>query len=186
MRKATRHNAFTLIEVLVVSMMIGILAMSMAVTFSGSKQSAQHRSTQDEVFNLIQKARGLSFSSVYVNGVEPLDYYVLQFDAQEVQLNAIGGSETEPIDSIELPEELMFTIGETYREVNEMALYYFPPYGTLCFVENEADCDEIPSWLMDYGYEGYIGIPLSAQDEEDDFEVTFEITKHGAFVEIAE
>lgn len=181
-----RRPAFTLIEVLVVSMIIGILAITMAVSFSGSRENAKHNSNKDEIYNFFQKARGLSFNSVFVNGSEELDYYLMTVGEDEMTLVAVGtGSETEEVASVDVADDLMITFENYYEGASEITLYYFPPYGTLCFQDDLSGCDEKPTWAtVEVGDTIYV--ELISENGEEEYNVVFSIDKHGGFVEIEE
>ena len=130
---AKHQPAFTLIEILIVTIMLGIISISMAVSFSGSRTKVEFQDLEVKVINMIQEARSLGLANLLVNeeSAEQTDYYLLTIEQDQLTLEAIG------VEGNSLPIETL-TLSEGYEitfrgSINELEILYSPPYGDIAF-----------------------------------------------------
>jgi len=114
-------RAFTLIEILIVMMILGILAIGISINFEQSKKKAYFNDAELVVTNLIQRARGLSLTNLLVNGTDIALYYELSAGADYIQLEAVSDSNSELLEYIEFEHDI---------EIDKnFIVYYYPPDG---------------------------------------------------------
>ena len=127
--------AFNLIELLITTTVVAILATVAAFSFSGAKNGATFNDQKTKVVDMLQQARSYSLSNVLVDSGtgEATDYYRLDIGENTLTLTAVGTSGTisaTELDSIELLDgyRIEFSSGAP-----DLEIYYFPPYGEICF-----------------------------------------------------
>ena len=134
-RMTTDHRAFTLIEMMIVTVIVAILALGLLFAFQGTKDKADFSNQQTQVVNLIQEARGLSLSNLMV-GDEIAQYYLLSVQRGSVTLSSVAESGTLlEVGMVTFEGDVSVPRGTTFDT------YYFPPYGDVCFSEDCAATD---------------------------------------------
>ena len=131
-----RQSAFTLYEIIIVIMMIAVVSVGLAISFGGTKTKVEFEAYETEIVNIMQVARGKSLANTLVGEDEETDYYLLDVNTDGMSLTAYGVDygESGAADPIEISS---FTLEDGYEINREFEVYYFPPYGELCF---EVDC----------------------------------------------
>lgn len=179
--KGLRQPAFTLIEMLIVSMIIATLAVTMAVRFNGTRDNAQFDSQIEEILTFFQKARGLAQSNLVVDGSEEgTSYYYIQIDRGSTDniytFKAVGEAGTE-LDIEELEVDSDYSIFfDGYDSIN---ILYTPPYGDVCFnVSTETrltpgECEDLEFSTVEF--------TLMSNDGE--YSQSFEVSRHGGFIQ---
>ncbi len=126
------QRAFTLIEVMIVTIMIAVISVGVSLSFGGIRKSTAFNEHQTRVVEVIQKARGLSLSH-RVHNNEPIDHYKLGLYRYKAILTSDGPGGVELIDEFKFDT----TVWDIEIDV-PIDVYYFPPYGDICFTPN---CD---------------------------------------------
>jgi prepilin-type N-terminal cleavage/methylation domain-containing protein len=133
-------RAFTLIELIISLLFIAILAMALYSNFSRGVLKARFDDEVVAITDIIEEARGYSFTSVLIEDTEPTDYYLLSIETTGISLEAYAtnasGTVSETIKEITF--DTRFTIDAPE------SIYYFPPEGDICFQFIDAedfDCD---------------------------------------------
>ncbi|MEK7146233.1 MAG: type II secretion system protein [Patescibacteria group bacterium] len=126
-----KNPAFTLIEILIVVILMGILTATVAVSFTRSKDKAVFRDNQTQIINMFQKARSLAISNLLTEGDEAI-YYLVEITEDFIYLwteGEAGGSEE--LDRFYFDDDITVTPA--------LEVYYFTPYGDVCF---DIDCTD--------------------------------------------
>gem|GEM_PF-1720085 len=140
-----RTRAFTLIEMMIVTVIMAILAIGLLFAFQGTKDKADFSNQQIQVVNLIQEARGLSLSNLMVEsgGTDYVaEYYKLEIAPAAVSLTAHADTDEDGIAdaSVEIGE-VTFEGDVFVRLSTIFDAYYYPPYGDVCI----DDCSTGPT-----------------------------------------
>lgn len=160
-------RAFTLIEVMIVTILVGILSVGLSLSFGGIRESTAFGQHQTRVVEIIQKARGLSLSNRLLND-QPIDSYFLYITNEGIALHVTGPGGVEEVDRFDFDRSNWDFQIDTVFDV-----YYFPPYGDICFTES---CN---SGLTSRSFHLY-----SPSNPELDTQITIDI--YGGFPEIDE
>jgi prepilin-type N-terminal cleavage/methylation domain-containing protein len=174
--------AFTLIEVTIVVVIMAVLTVALALSFTGARTRATFTDQQLQVVNIIQKARGLSLSNSLDSRDNVIDYYRLYVDslAPTITLSSItttdAGLEVEQeVDSVELEEGFQIIILDEDGDPSgdwDFAACYIPPYGEIQFGFGCSDRDTEMSFAL--------------SNSTIDREVTITISVHGGYPEVTE
>ncbi len=118
-----RSPAFTLIELLIVTLIIALLSGGFMISYTNLREKAVFDDDQSKTISIIQKARDLSLTNLQVNDLET-DYYRLEVKTDGITLTGydIDGG-TRSIGSV------TFSTGITSD--TEFYADYSPPYGTI-------------------------------------------------------
>lgn len=111
-------------------MIVAILSISLAFSFSGARDRSNFADQKTEIINLIQEARGLSLASIQVDDATPWvpDYYAVETAEDSIEINAYTYD-----DSNESTIETLTLIDGFSLDV--VTFYYIPPYGETCIEE---------------------------------------------------
>lgn len=121
-----RTRAFSLIELLIVITILAILSTLFVLSYNSIRLQTRFNAQKNEIVRLVEEARSLSLSSIFVNDAEPTNYYLLTLSPSSVSIEAFGDTGSETIDSIPIESDMSL---DTTLEV-----FYLPPYGDVCFV----------------------------------------------------
>lgn len=147
----TKQPAFNLIELLITTVIVAVLATVAALSFSGAKNGAVFNDQKTKVVDLLQQARSYSLSNVLVDSSteKTTDYYILEIDENTITLSAIGTSSTTStteLTSLELQEGYTFALPSGASKIE---IYYIPPYGEICFYAYDcSDSTEEISFIL--------------------------------------
>lgn len=130
-----KHRAFTLVEIVVVVLVVGIVTAGLALSLNNGRAQAEFKNAEYQVTNLLQEARSLSLANILIedeSGDFETDYYHLSVTRPRMILTAYGTNDSgsavsQEIDTVELSMDHELSFDGVYD------IYYVPPYGELCF-----------------------------------------------------
>lgn len=162
-----KRSAFTFIELLITIVVLGIITISLAVSFDATKGKADFRNNQAEMINIFQKARALSLSNVVVDTTNEIntDYYLLDVAEGSITLTAYGS------DSIYTTEIDSYTFDDEISLNKNFKVYYTPPYGDIC-IDDLTSCSTTSKAFTLIGKYGDI-----------EYEQQYLISIHGGYAE---
>ncbi len=130
MKTLSAKPAFTLVEIVIVIMMIGIFSTGFAISYSNSQKKVTFESDKEKVLSIIQKARNLSLTNLMVNDTQA-DYYYLEVTGANLTGTGLTltGYDIDGVSS--LIDSVTFSSG-IYTNLF-LKVKYYPPYGTVTF-----------------------------------------------------
>ena len=128
-----KRPAFTFIELMITTLILGFLAVAGSISVQKSRIRATFRGYETEIIHLVQQARSSSLSNLRIGdeddlgATEEVVHYELLIQEEGITLNAVGDTISKELGVVDLSTDDDVSIS------TEFEVYYFPPYGEVCF-----------------------------------------------------